>query len=403
MLFLRPKTEESPPAEPAPTSRPPPAVSQPGKAADAAQDAVEAANGQLEPQESVDGVDAGEAAAGTTSPAPRPPSRAPPTARGRRRRRRTSRACPKPVAQGAPQAQGPRARCSRTASRADDQAVAAGAQARSTAGTAACRADRADQKIVQVRPHRPRRRRRAVADVVVADRKLRADDARRLRRRDDDRPGRRGRAAATPTGLVSRPVPARGQRRLRDVTPNALRRDPATSTATSQAATVADRARPTRSASASCADFTALKAPAKWRALQGATVADDELSRGDASPSVLAPAVDANATRHARPRGRRSARAAAKLDAASARQALRRAAPAAAAARSPEPRPRLGARGARFREHLEHPAGRGVRPRRRARRRGRRRRLRRPDPHLAARRRRARRRRRASTPRAAAR
>jgi hypothetical protein len=62
MLFLRPKPEEIPPVEPAGTS-----VSEPGKVRDAAEDAVDAANGQLSQQESVDGVDAGEAAAGSTS------------------------------------------------------------------------------------------------------------------------------------------------------------------------------------------------------------------------------------------------------------------------------------------------------------------------------------------------
>ena len=66
MLFLRPKDEAAPPAEPAPNVQTnAPAVSQPGKVAEAAQGAVAAANGQLEQQESVDGVDAGEAAAGT--------------------------------------------------------------------------------------------------------------------------------------------------------------------------------------------------------------------------------------------------------------------------------------------------------------------------------------------------
>ena len=60
MLFLRPKPVEVPPATPADTS-----VSEPGKVRDAAEDAVDAANGQLAQQESVDGVDAGEAAAGT--------------------------------------------------------------------------------------------------------------------------------------------------------------------------------------------------------------------------------------------------------------------------------------------------------------------------------------------------
>ena len=64
MLFLRPKAEVVPPAEPAPnvqTSEP--AVSGPGKVAEDAEGAVQAANGQLSAQESVDGVDAGEAGA----------------------------------------------------------------------------------------------------------------------------------------------------------------------------------------------------------------------------------------------------------------------------------------------------------------------------------------------------
>jgi hypothetical protein len=68
MLFLRPKTEVVPPAEPAPNVQTgAPAVSQPGKAAQTAQGAVNAANGQLEAQESVDGVQAGESAAGTSA------------------------------------------------------------------------------------------------------------------------------------------------------------------------------------------------------------------------------------------------------------------------------------------------------------------------------------------------
>jgi hypothetical protein len=62
MFFLRPKPEEIPPVEPAGTS-----VSQPGQVRDAAEDAVDAANGQLQQQESVDGVDAGESADGTQS------------------------------------------------------------------------------------------------------------------------------------------------------------------------------------------------------------------------------------------------------------------------------------------------------------------------------------------------
>ncbi len=60
MLFLRPKPEEIPPVDPAGTS-----TSQPGQVRDAAEDAVDAANDQLAQQESVDGVDAGESAAGT--------------------------------------------------------------------------------------------------------------------------------------------------------------------------------------------------------------------------------------------------------------------------------------------------------------------------------------------------
>jgi hypothetical protein len=61
MLFLRPKPEEIPPVDPAGTS-----TSQPGQIRDKAEEAVDSANSQLAQQESVDGVDAGEAAAGTT-------------------------------------------------------------------------------------------------------------------------------------------------------------------------------------------------------------------------------------------------------------------------------------------------------------------------------------------------
>jgi hypothetical protein len=64
MLFLRPKEAavEPPPAAPN-VETGEPAVSQPGKVAEAAQEAVDAANSQLQAQESVDGVDAGESAA----------------------------------------------------------------------------------------------------------------------------------------------------------------------------------------------------------------------------------------------------------------------------------------------------------------------------------------------------
>ena len=68
MLFLRPKDAVVPPAEPAPNIHTgAPAESAPGKAVEAAQGAVAAADGQLSKQESVDGVDAGESAAGTQS------------------------------------------------------------------------------------------------------------------------------------------------------------------------------------------------------------------------------------------------------------------------------------------------------------------------------------------------
>ncbi|HEX5782526.1 MAG TPA: hypothetical protein VFX80_11425 [Solirubrobacteraceae bacterium] len=59
MMFLKPKPEEVAPVDPATST------SQPGQIRDAAEGAVDAANGQLAQQESVDGVDAGEAAAGT--------------------------------------------------------------------------------------------------------------------------------------------------------------------------------------------------------------------------------------------------------------------------------------------------------------------------------------------------
>ena len=79
MLFLRPKDEVIPPADPAPNVQTgAPAVSQPGKVAQAAEGAVKAADGQLQAQESVDGVDAGESAAGsktsTESGAPTAPA-----------------------------------------------------------------------------------------------------------------------------------------------------------------------------------------------------------------------------------------------------------------------------------------------------------------------------------------
>jgi hypothetical protein len=78
MLFLRPKDEVIPPAAPAPNVQTgAPAVSQPGKVAEAAQGAVAAADGQLKQQESVDGVDAGEAAAGTKSTTKTAPSTTP--------------------------------------------------------------------------------------------------------------------------------------------------------------------------------------------------------------------------------------------------------------------------------------------------------------------------------------
>jgi hypothetical protein len=70
MLFLRPSDAvvAEPPAPAAPnTQTSEPAVSAPGKAAEAAQGAVDASNAQLQAQESVDGVDAGESAAGTAT------------------------------------------------------------------------------------------------------------------------------------------------------------------------------------------------------------------------------------------------------------------------------------------------------------------------------------------------
>jgi hypothetical protein len=68
MLFLRPKDAVVPPADPAPNIQTgAPAESGAGKAVEAAQGAVAAADGQLAQQESVDGVDAGESAAGTQS------------------------------------------------------------------------------------------------------------------------------------------------------------------------------------------------------------------------------------------------------------------------------------------------------------------------------------------------
>jgi hypothetical protein len=68
MLFMRPKTEA--PIEPTPAPNVQtgePAVSEPGKVAEAAQEAVDATNSKLQAQESIDGVDAGEAAAGSST------------------------------------------------------------------------------------------------------------------------------------------------------------------------------------------------------------------------------------------------------------------------------------------------------------------------------------------------
>jgi hypothetical protein len=80
MLFMRPKEEVIPPAEPAPnTQTSEPAVSEPGKVAEAAQNAVDATNESLAKQESVDGVDAGEAAAGTAAGTKTKPETAPKT------------------------------------------------------------------------------------------------------------------------------------------------------------------------------------------------------------------------------------------------------------------------------------------------------------------------------------
>ena len=64
MLFLRPKEEVIPPATTTPTAAQG-AVSEPGKVKEAAEGAVQAANGQLAQQEGVDGVQAGETAAAT--------------------------------------------------------------------------------------------------------------------------------------------------------------------------------------------------------------------------------------------------------------------------------------------------------------------------------------------------
>ncbi len=74
MLFLRPKEEVIPPATTTPPAATQGAVSEPGKVKEAAQDAVDAANGQLAQQESVDGVQAGETAATATGTSTAPTS-----------------------------------------------------------------------------------------------------------------------------------------------------------------------------------------------------------------------------------------------------------------------------------------------------------------------------------------
>ena len=80
MLFLRPK-EEAIPAPPAPapnTQTSEPAVSQPGKIAEAAQGAVDATNARLQAQQGVDGVDAGAAGGATPTGSAAPASPPPP-------------------------------------------------------------------------------------------------------------------------------------------------------------------------------------------------------------------------------------------------------------------------------------------------------------------------------------
>ena len=68
MLFLRPKAEVAPPAAPAPNVQTgAPAQTGAGKAVEAAQGAVKATDGQLQSEESVDGVDSGESAAAAGS------------------------------------------------------------------------------------------------------------------------------------------------------------------------------------------------------------------------------------------------------------------------------------------------------------------------------------------------
>ena len=172
MLFLRPKTEVTPPADPAPnvqTSAP--AVSQPGKVAEAAQGAVAAADGQLQSQESVDGVDAGESAAGTSTTTKTADSAAAAAAAATSRR---SRGPAEAGRQGDPQAPGPRpALLERQVGRR--QGRSRRAEEGRPLGRPRVGPDRADPQDFAVRAHRPRRRRRAVADRRGRRPELRAD------------------------------------------------------------------------------------------------------------------------------------------------------------------------------------------------------------------------------------
>ena len=149
------------------------------------------------------------------------------------------------------------------------------------------------------------------------------------------------------------------------------------------------------------ADFKAVKAPKKWRAFQRARRVAD-LETVSAGFTHVSASLDAEHEPRRVHRRRRRPRDQGPPGRQARRQAVQRA----------EPVPLRLAVLSRtldsllvesLREHLEHPAGRGLRPAGAHRRQRRRRRLRRPDPHLAAGRGRARRPPRGSTPPAAGR
>ena len=319
-------------------------------------------NSQLAQQESVDGVDAGEAAAGTAAA-----TKAASPARRRRRRGRRG-------AQGPAEA-GPKAIRDHKVlvvlfsnGKSDDDKAVARRSRKSTAGTAACSSTPPRSRKIS----KYGRIARGVSveqspTVVVADRNLRAetlvgyvDRATIDQAVVDARRNSGGIFTTVPEGRRQGLLAA--LERVDSVpfyygggsVPRADRRWPISTR-------VIRPSSPT----------SAVKAPAKYAAFKGATVAD--LAAAEPSWRASAPVTPRRARR--RSSRRRQLQGCGAPDREALQQALRRRRTCTAAARSSEPDLDSVLVEA-FREHLEHPAGRGVAPARRARRRRRRRRLR---------------------------